>query len=505
MKSNKKIKYSINSSVIIIGAIIAAVLLNSILIAFDDKMSLEIDLTQDEIYKLSDETKELVENIDEEVKIGILYDGRASDETDEHIIRMVSIIEKYIEENENIKYQLIDYYNDPTPLMNDYPVKALEDLTAQIYNKSQEQGVSPSLSHSMIFVSGDRYEVADSMSYYVKSYEKATDSIVYKSAIENVITNKLAALTVGGEKISNILFTQGHGEKIEAKIGDLFAHYGYGSLYIDLVKDEIPKEEKNLIVIDSPLTDFTDGEIQKIDDFLDAGGNLQVYFNPLHSNVELPKLEGYLKEWGIVRNHGVIYDNANIKEGEEEQSNYGYVAYGELTNHEILESIADSKLRVKYGCANPVEIKSDVELSIEVAPVLTTSNDAVLKTVETLKNPVSAGDVKNKYIIALTSKKTQITEDGQEITGKVLVSGSNYAYDTFPLETDCANDALVINSLNWMSGSTATISVEAKDIPQGGLAIENASKWVWFSVLVVVIPVLVLGIGVFVFIKRRYK
>jgi len=53
MKKNKKLKYLINSSVVVIGAIIVTILLNSILIAFDNKMSLEISLKRDDIYELT--------------------------------------------------------------------------------------------------------------------------------------------------------------------------------------------------------------------------------------------------------------------------------------------------------------------------------------------------------------------------------------------------------------------------------------------------------------------
>jgi len=68
MKNRKKLKYSLNSSVVIIGAILVTILVNSILVAFDNKISLEIDFTKDEIYRLTDETKDVIEKIDKDTK-----------------------------------------------------------------------------------------------------------------------------------------------------------------------------------------------------------------------------------------------------------------------------------------------------------------------------------------------------------------------------------------------------------------------------------------------------
>ena len=62
MKNNKQIKYLINSSVIIVGAVLVTVLLNAVLVAFDSKIPLKVSLTRDEIYELTDETKEIVLN-----------------------------------------------------------------------------------------------------------------------------------------------------------------------------------------------------------------------------------------------------------------------------------------------------------------------------------------------------------------------------------------------------------------------------------------------------------
>ena len=498
MKNTKKLKYGINSSVIVIGAIIAAILINSILVAFDDKISLEIDLTQNEIYKLSDSTKEVVKNIDQDTRIGILYDGREFDETDEFLSVMKAIVDKYTEENDKITYELIDFYNDPTPILKgEYPAAAMQE-----FNVRQ---ISPL--YAMIIVQGDKYQITDPNTYFEQSYEKETGTIKNKSAIEKVLTNKLLALDEKTQSFSMILYTDDHGEGVNLSIGNFLTKCGYTPARVKLADFKKAEGENPLIIIDSPKTDFTAEEIESLDAFLKDNGNLQVYFNPLISNEELPRLEAYLKdEWGIIRNHGVIYDNSKaVALEDDDKAIYGSIAVGEYTDHEIVRDIKSSGLRVMYSASNALEIKSDKEMAIDVTPVLKTSGGALLKSLETAFSPETSDGTVGEYNVILTSVREEIKETGGKTTGKVLVCGSSYTLDTLPMQSDCANEELLINSFNWMSGNTQGANVEIKEFPEGGLVIENTPKWVWFAILVVILPLLTLAAGIYVFVKRRYK
>ena len=66
---NKKFRYSLNSKAFIIGAVVIVLLLNAILITLNDKFSLEIDFTEDKIYALTDESKDIADKIDEPIEI----------------------------------------------------------------------------------------------------------------------------------------------------------------------------------------------------------------------------------------------------------------------------------------------------------------------------------------------------------------------------------------------------------------------------------------------------
>lgn len=477
MKNAKKLKYSINSSVIIIGAIIVTLLLNAILVAFDNKISLEIDFTKDDIYKLTDETKEIVKQIDEETKIVVLYNGQQS----EIMNILTSIIGKYTEENEKITGEVLDYYSNPMAL-TEY-VSAIKELSYPDY--------------AMIIAQGDKYDVAEVNSYVTTSGY---------SNIENVITNKLAAF-VDGFQISEVLMTEGHGEKANVGFESVLSMYNYQLRSINLLTEDITENEKSLVVINAPTADFSAEEIDKLDKFLDYGGNVQVYFDPMVSNVELPRLESYLAEnWSIVRNHGVIVDNDNkLEAGEETVERYGSISVAEISDSDIVSPIKTSKRDIVYSAANALEIAADSQTNIKVEPVLTTSLNSVLRDISEINEPVTGGVYRGEYNVMITSTRQNYTLDEEIYTGRVVVCGSSYMMDTLIGDTRYANEDLLINSINWMRGSESGVTVRAKEIPEGGLTITTPQFWTWFVGMVVVVPALLLGFGIFVFIKRRYK
>ena len=473
---NKKLKYLINSSVIIAGAVIVTVLLNAVLVAFDSKIPLKVSLTRDEIYELTDETKEIVDRVDQDTKIVVLYNGQTTDD----MILLTDIIKLYTQRNDKIKMETVDFVNNPTDLAP--YTEAIKSITNPYY--------------AMIFVQGDQYDTAEATSYISSGY----------SNIERIITNKIASF-VDGYKISSVTMTTGHGEKSNSGFESVLQMYNYKMNTIDLLTEDLPTDEKTIVVINSPTGDFSAEEIDKLDAFLDRGGNVQIYFDPLISNDELPRLESYLAdEWAMKRNHGVVVDmSKKLDSAQETAAKYGIMSLAELSDSEIVSPIQSSKRSVLYSASNCFEITGDKPNSIEITPVLKTSGDAYLKDVATISESKTSEDKTGSFDVMVTATRKSYTLNEEVFTGKLLVSGSSYTMDTLIGDTRFANEDLLLNSINWMRGSNAGITVRAKELPQGSLTVPNSLFWPWFIVLVVVIPVLICVCGFVVWVKRRYK
>lgn len=477
MKKNRKLKYFMNSSVVIAGAVLITILLNAVLVAFDNKIPLEISLTRDEIYELTTETRQIVDEIGEDTDIVVLYDGQLT----EDMMLLTDIIELYTKHNDNIHLKTVDFANRPMDLAP--------------YSEAIKSISNPH--YAMIFVQNERFDTAEASSYI---------SSAGNSNIERIITNKLAAF-VDGFQISSVVMTTGHGEKANSGFESVLDMYNYRVSSIDLLKEDMPQNEKVLLIINAPVGDFSAEEIDKIDAFLDRGGNVQLYFDPLASNDTLPRLESYLKdEWAITRNHGVVVDVDNrLDAASDAIAQYGVLAVAELTDSEIVAPINTSKRSVLYSASNCFEIVGDKPSSLEITPVLKTSNKAYLKDITTMGEAKAAEDESGSFDILLTATRRNYTLNDEVYFGKLLVSGSGYTMDTLIGDTRFANEDLLLNSINWMRGSEAGITVREKELPQGSLTMPNAQFWPWFIVLVVAIPTAICILGIVVWLKRRYK
>lgn len=475
---HKKLKYFLNSSIVVIGAVIVTILLNALLINFDSKIPLKINLTKDEIYELTEETLAIVDKIDKETNISVLYNGQLT----EDMMLLTDIIEKYTLRNDKITYTAVDFVSNPASLAQF--ADAIKNITNPHY--------------AMIFTQEGQYETAESSSYI------STDGY---SNIERVITNKLATF-VDGFKISSIILTTGHGEKSNSGFESVLQMYNYNIDSVDLLTEDLPQDTKSLVVINSPTGDFSAEEIEKLDRYFDRGGMVQIYFDPIISNNALPRLETYLKdEWGIKRNHGIVVDmNNRLESATETAARYGIMSIAELGESEIVSPIQSSKRSVLYSASNCFEIAGDKPASLEIAPILTTGNGAYLKnSIEEIGNPKAAEDAEGKFQLLLSATRRNYTLNDEIYIGKLLVSGSGYTMDTLIGDTRFANEDLLINSINWMRGSEAGITVRAKELPQGSLAVPNAHFWPWFVALVALIPVIICVFGFVVWAKRRYK
>ncbi|MBQ9915024.1 MAG: hypothetical protein IJO50_02660, partial [Clostridia bacterium] len=68
-----------------------------------------------------------------------------------------------------------------------------------------------------------------------------------------------------------------------------------------------------------------------------------------------------------------------------------------------------------------------------------------------------------------------------------------------------ANEDIMLNSINWMNGGNASLTVRIKQLPTGSMIVSRGQFWMWFAILVVVVPLAILGAGLTIFLKRRYK
>ena len=103
-------------AVILTCLVVAAVIvINIIANVLQTKVPvLSIDMSGQNLYALSDSTKELVHSIDKEVVINVLAKEDTYTHADENFLKANALLKKYVAENDKISIKYIDLQSDPT-------------------------------------------------------------------------------------------------------------------------------------------------------------------------------------------------------------------------------------------------------------------------------------------------------------------------------------------------------------------------------------------------------
>ncbi len=470
---NKKFRYSLNSKAFIAGAVVIVLLLNAILISLNDKIALEIDFTADKIFALTEESAKIADQIDEPTEILILTTGTES----ETLSMVENVLTKYTQRNSNITVRTVDVVKNP----------------AEIQAYAQE--IAKMSVGSLLIKQGERYELVNAQDFFSQNGF---------SYIERVVTTKLATF-VDGMTLSTVSFTTGHGEQVSSNTTKVLEMGGYSIEQLDTLTQDCPADApQSVVIISAPQSDFSVEEINKLDSYLDRGGNVQIYFDPVYANPELPNLMSYLEEdWGIVRNTDVVLDMSNMIE------NSTYML-AETAEHEITNPLAESQKRVGYGPANSLSRAADKPASVEISSLLTTASSAYAKqSIEALQEQKdmqkAADDVSGPFDVLVAATRQISNVENEQFTGRLIVGGSVLTFDALTTDTRFANEDVLLNTISWMKGGEASITVRAKMLPGGSMSLTKTQFWTWFVILVAVVPLAVLAAGITVFMKRRYK
>ncbi len=471
MKKNKKaFRYSMNSSVIIVGAIIITLLLNAILVTLNDRFSLEIDFTEDGIYELTDTSKELLGKIEDDIKVLMFTDGTES----EQISMIRNVLSKYTQQNSKITVEEVDLVKDPSALAGYQDIIETDKFTLG----------------SLVLSNGVKSEFVSSANFIT------TDG---QSNIERSVTSKLANF-VDGMSLSAITFTTGHGETKASSAETVLETDAYQVESLDTLTQDFPADKNSMIIVNAPQNDFSAEEIEKLDQYLDRGGNVMINFDPQIMQ-RLERLESYLEsDWGIIRNNNIVLDQNRMLSGSQ-------ISLVEFGDHEIIDPVSDGQKEVATALSNSFEISGELPSSVTVDVVLKSSPEATETDVASLASGSSKADAKTGEfnLMLAATRENYLMQENETYTGRLVVCGSEAMFDALTLEARFANEDVLLNTVNWMKGSDSGITVRSKLMPGGSLTITQGHFWTWFVILIVIIPLGLLASGLVIWLRRRYK
>lgn len=453
-------KYKLLSWVGIAVAVAIFVLANIFMSVLTDRFPLKIDLTSNKRYELTDEGYEYLKSYDTDTKIYILA-SEAEQDTNSR-----AIIDRYRAANSHIKIENVDIAKNPS------------------FGREYVSDGETLEENSVIIAAGDRFRVIEGSDFYA-----IEDGSITGLNVESEITSALKY--VSSDKTLKVYFTVGHGEADFKGAKEALQTENYEVVELETLTTQIP-EDASLVIIAQPTQDLTTAETAMIDEYLYAGGSVQLYVSA--DSGELPNLNSYITSNGISMKESEIVESQDSTIS----SQGSYMFLMNYTKNDVTSDIISEKRVSGYlPFARALE-KSAANGAFTVTSYLTstdssyTSTDFERPTKDTAESTGAAD-------IALMSENS-------DTGAKLYVCGTPMLL-TYSAEdinnTGLANISYFTTVSNYMADAGDTFVVPVKTVGANKIVMSTTAKAVMFAWIVILIPGLLLAAGIIVFFRRR--
>lgn len=470
--NKKKLKNGSSSMLYVILLVAVVVVVNLIVAEIPEEYTL-IDVSSQKLYTISDETRDFLDGLDQDVTI---YHIVQSGNEDSVIVRLLN---RYAEYSDHITVETKD------PVL--YP-----NFTSQ-YTDEQVSD------NSLIVVCGERSKVISSSDLYQTEYDYYTGSSNTTDFDgEGQIDSAISYVTT--EDLPIIYTLEGHGEmEMGTQMTDSLERANYQVESLNLLSSDSVPEDTGCLLIVSPKTDLTEDEANKIIEYLQGGGKAMIFAD--YTAEELPNFEKVLENYGITPGDGIVMEN----DGNHYISQMPYYLLPNIESTDFTSDLISDNRYVLMAAAQPLDIMDSYRDTLEITPVLTTSEDAYVKAdVENMTTfEQEDGDRAGQFNLGLAV--TETVDEANDLQTQLVCFGSyTLLDDQTNSQVTGGNQELVLAAIGWMcKNDTPVISVDTKSLMMEYLTVPQYDAGYWSLVTIGVIPVVFLLIGAVIWFKRR--
>lgn len=431
------------------------------------------DFTQEQRYTLSDESKEQVKNVEEDVII--YFFGYTEEST------AFSLAKQYNNVNSHITAEVVNITERP-------------DL-AQTYGITSEDSIG------IVVQSEQRYKVLSSSELY--TYDYTTYETI--DMTEQKLTNAILDTTIADKP--KVYFLTGHNEySIDYELYTLAAYIQNDVNDIEtlnLLTTAFP-EDCDTLVIASPTSDFQQIEVDAITNYIQNGGNILWMSDILVNDVEMPNVQKILDLYGVSIGKGVLLETDSSKM----LVNRPDFIIPTVISHEITQDVYDGTGVVlpKAGKIILSDTEELEELKVDITPIIQSTETSFYR--EDFNVSTTSSDQEGVVTIALEAEK----EVGEDTTSKLILFANNLFvtneiipvqnYNVYPVQL-ANNKDIVLNSIAYLTDRGDTIRIR-KDT---GYVTYTATQQQDNIIRAIIfgVPVLIIIIGVVIWQVRRRK
>jgi len=478
-----KKKWLINGTktIILIAIIVAIFILISVGM---QKLELTpLDFTKDNLYTLTEESKEKARNIDKDVNMYFI--GYTDDNT------TLDLAKQYHKANEKINVEAVKIENRPD-LANKYGI---------------ESG-----SEGIIVECGDKSKVLTE--YDLITYDTTTYETI--SVAEEKLTS--AIVSVASDKIPKVYFLEGYSEF------SLDVNMNYLNMYLAneinevetldiLSKGKVP-DDCDTLVITTPSKDFDDVATNSIIDYINSGRNILWLNAAVTEQVNMPNVNKILSLYGVKPFEvGIIRETDSSKM----ISGSADLIIPEIQSATVTEDLYNTTGVILVN-ATKINIDTDKleELKVEQTDLLVASKSSYFRTDFNNQSSSASSDEETGTFVVGTELIKTINEGNDEtgeksISSKLIIYGENYFITDYQLSQNTQygaiqlayNKDLPLNSIAYLADREEDIIVRKNTGTVTYTATEEQDTII--RVIIFTVPSVIILAGIVVWQIRRRK
>ena len=275
-------------ALLVAGFLAICVLVNVFVQALEDEYGWRTDLSFNAYATTGEQTRAVLDRLENDVDLYLLYQSGAED------TQLLQLLNRYAVLSDRVTVKETDIAQNPG-ILTRFPGDT--DKTAQA---------------DSVIVSCDatgRYKILDYTDFLTQGYDIESGTFQPEGlSYEKSLTEAIASVAQTDPPTVGVL--QGHGEltpdALELLLSFLESN-GYDHVTVDL-SAEGALTDVALLLIASPQKDFSDTELEEINEFAKEGGSLFItrdYTDPLDS---MPNYLSLLRSYGVTPLSGIVVD-----------------------------------------------------------------------------------------------------------------------------------------------------------------------------------------------------
>ncbi len=433
----------------------------------------QFDMTKNGWYSITDDTKDLLKTLEEDVTIYVI----GEEESVDGIVNMyLNSYQKYSKKI-HVEYKSLDLY--PT-FSGQYSDVYLDES-------------------SMIVVIGDQYRVIPYTDCYVVEYGYDAyyqmTSTVTGIDVEGQITAAIGSILAGEER--KVYFLEGHNElAVYESMLSRFLKGGYVVESLSLIHSAEVPEDAVTLVINGPEKDLSTDEVAAIKKYVERGGNLIMMASI--DIAETPNYDGLMEEYGVSITEGTVLEGDSYYV-------YNQIPFALLPDtvaHEVTAPIHGQRYGLLLQSRGFI-INEDVSGMMNVSPLYVTSDSAYAKVLdaETVVE-YAEGDETGPFALGVCTEKYL---DNGETATITMIGCPAFLFEEFDMIAANANSDVFFAAVNYGADCELITTIPAKSVNPDYIMINTSLALLYMGIIILVLPAAMVITGIVIVIVRRKK